>query len=164
MSVLGDLRWTAHEDIVLQRLASAGKYAAAIAVEMHRSEAAIRSHAALLNLTLAKKGQRGPKAKAKGETKPGPKTKSPKSKWYVSFRSNERVGKRSLPRATETFQNERDAKAFARAKSADCSNVNAGTLNPHMPKRTITSRQILAWLDEPEGEMADSGKAKGASE
>jgi hypothetical protein len=38
-----------------------GKYVAAIAAEMTRSEAAIRSHAALLNLRLAK-GQRGPKA------------------------------------------------------------------------------------------------------
>jgi len=47
-------------------LAAAGKYAAAIAAEMTRSEATIRIHAALLNLTLAK-GQRGPKAKAKGK-------------------------------------------------------------------------------------------------
>jgi hypothetical protein len=51
-------------DIVLQRLAVAGKYLAAIAAEMTRSEAAIRTHAALLNLTLAK-GQPGPKAKGK---------------------------------------------------------------------------------------------------
>jgi C4-dicarboxylate-specific signal transduction histidine kinase len=64
MSVLRARPWTSHEDIVLQRLAAAGKYVAAIATEMNRSEAAIRSHAALLNLTLAK-GQRGPKAKGK---------------------------------------------------------------------------------------------------
>jgi hypothetical protein len=62
MSVLRARPWTSHEDIVLQRLAAAGKYLAAIATEMTRSEAAIRTHAALLNLTLAK-GQRGPKAK-----------------------------------------------------------------------------------------------------
>jgi DNA-binding NarL/FixJ family response regulator len=62
MSVLRARLWTSHEDIVLQELAAAGKYAAAIAAEMNRSEATIRSHAALLNLTLAK-GQRGPKAK-----------------------------------------------------------------------------------------------------
>ena len=66
MSVVGARPWTAHEDMFLRQLASAGKYAAAIAAEMTRSEAAIRSHAALLNLTLAK-GQRGPKAKAKGK-------------------------------------------------------------------------------------------------
>jgi hypothetical protein len=28
-------------------------------------------------------------------------------------------------------------------------NVTAGTLNPHLPKRTIATRQILEWLDEP---------------
>jgi hypothetical protein len=43
-------------------LAAAGKFVAAIAAEMSRSEAAIRRHAARLNLTLAK-GQPGPKAK-----------------------------------------------------------------------------------------------------
>ena len=58
--------WTAHEDMFLRQLAAAGKHVAAIAAEMTRSEATIRSHAALLNLTLAK-GQRGPKAKAKGK-------------------------------------------------------------------------------------------------
>ena len=51
--------WISHEDIVLQELAAAGKYAAAIAAEMNRNEATIRSHAALLNLTLAK-GKREP--------------------------------------------------------------------------------------------------------
>jgi DNA-binding NarL/FixJ family response regulator len=66
MSVLRARPWTSHEDIVLQRLAAAGKYAAAIATEMARSEATIRIHASLLNLTLAK-GQRGPKAKAKAK-------------------------------------------------------------------------------------------------
>ncbi len=45
-------RWTSHEDIVLQRLAMAGKYAAAIAAEMNRSESAIRSRAKKLNITL----------------------------------------------------------------------------------------------------------------
>jgi hypothetical protein len=89
--------------------------------------------------------------------KPGPKPKnSPKRKWYVSFQSYERVGERTrVIRGTEVFQNEPDAKAFARAKLADGSDVNAGTLNPHLPKRTITSRQMLDWLNEPEGEMAD---------
>jgi hypothetical protein len=53
MSVLRARPWTSHEDIVLQRLAAA---------ETTRSESAIRTHAALLNLTLAK-GQRGRKAK-----------------------------------------------------------------------------------------------------
>jgi hypothetical protein len=29
-------------------------------------------------------------------------------------------------------------------------NVSAGTLNPHLPKRTIASAHILEWLQEPE--------------
>jgi hypothetical protein len=80
--------------------------------------------------------------------KPGPRPKRSKDSWYVSFEPKERVGKRSQARATETFRNEHDAKAFARVKVADGSNVNAGTLNPHVPKRTITSRQVINWLEE----------------
>jgi hypothetical protein len=80
--------------------------------------------------------------------KPGPRPKRSKDTWYVSFEPKERVGKRSQARATETFRNEHDAKSFARAKVADGSNVNAGTLNPHVPKRTITSRQVINWLEE----------------
>jgi hypothetical protein len=71
--------------------------------------------------------------------------------WYVSFELPGR--KRALARATETFPNEREAKQFARAKLIDTPNVTAGTLNPHLPKRTIAARQMLDWLeqaDEPE--------------
>ena len=64
MSVLGASRWTAHEDMFLRQLAAAGKYAAAIAKQMKRSESAIRKRAALLNVKLAKV-QRGLKAKGK---------------------------------------------------------------------------------------------------
>jgi hypothetical protein len=65
MSVFRAARpWTSHEDIVLQRLAAAGKYAAAIAAEMDRSKSAIRSRAKKLNITLAKT-QGGRKAKGK---------------------------------------------------------------------------------------------------
>ena len=150
MSVLGACRWTAHEDMFLRQLAAAGKYAAAIAKQMKRSESAIRKRAALLDVKLARVQRTGPKAKAKGETKPGPKPKSPKSKWYVSFQSYERAGKRThILRTTETFQNEQEAKVFARAKLVNGSNINAGTLNPLMPKRTIASIQILDWLNEP---------------
>jgi hypothetical protein len=64
MSVRRVRRWTSHEDLVLQELAVVGESAATIAAEMTRSETAIRSRAARLNLTLAK-GQPGPKAKGK---------------------------------------------------------------------------------------------------
>jgi hypothetical protein len=67
--------------------------------------------------------------------------------WYVSFELPSAV-KRGHGRATETFPNEREAKKFARAKLVDTINVSAGTLNPHLPKRTIASAQILEWLKE----------------
>jgi hypothetical protein len=68
--------------------------------------------------------------------------------WYVSFELPR--GKRAQTRATETFPNEREAKKFARAKLVDTQNVNAGTLNPHLPKRTIAPAQMLEWLEEPD--------------
>jgi hypothetical protein len=67
--------------------------------------------------------------------------------WYVSFEL--RRGKRTQ-RATETFPNEREAKKFARATLAETQKVSAGTLNPHLPKRTIASAQMLEWLEEPD--------------
>ena len=69
--------------------------------------------------------------------------------WYVSFDLPwARRGRHA--RATETFPNERKAKNFARAKLAEARNVSAGTLNPHLPKRTIASAHILEWLEEPD--------------
>jgi hypothetical protein len=70
-----------------------------------------------------------------------------KGTWYVSFERPR--GKRSWARASETFPNEREAKEFARAKLVETPNVIAGTLNPHLPKRTIAARQIFEWLEEP---------------
>jgi hypothetical protein len=32
-------------------------------------------------------------------------------------------------------------------KLAEDLNVTAGTLNPHLPKRTIAARQVLEWLE-----------------
>jgi hypothetical protein len=68
--------------------------------------------------------------------------------WYASFELPR--GKRAHARATETFPNEREAKKFARAKLVDSPNVSAGTLNPHLPKRTIAATQMLEWLEEPD--------------
>ena len=79
--------------------------------------------------------------------KRGPRPKKSKDTWYVSV---ETLGKRGKTRTTEAFQNEQDAKAFAKAKLANGSNMNAGTLNPYRPKRLITSAQISGWLNEPE--------------
>jgi hypothetical protein len=67
--------------------------------------------------------------------------------WYVSFELLPR-GKRKLARTTETFRSELEAKKFARAKLTETPNVSAGTLNPHLPKRTIAAAQMLEWLEE----------------
>ena len=73
-----------------------------------------------------------------------------KDTWYVSFAPKKPIpGRRSFARATETFANESEAKRFAKAKLADTLKVSAGTLNPHVPKRTIASNQIMEWLEEP---------------
>jgi hypothetical protein len=69
-----------------------------------------------------------------------------KGTWYVSFELPR--GKRKHARATETFRSELAAKKFARAKLVGTPNVSAGTLNPHLPKRTIAAAQILEWLEE----------------
>jgi hypothetical protein len=79
----------------------------------------------------------------------------PQGTWYVSFELPRQRGKRSSARATETFPNEREAKQFARAKLVRTLNISAGTLNPHLPKRTIAPVQIPEWLDEPDkGDLA----------
>jgi molybdopterin biosynthesis enzyme len=79
--------------------------------------------------------------------------------WYVSFELP--PGRRMVARATETFPNEREAKQFARAKLVETSNVTAGTLNPHLPKRTVAPSQIFEWLEQADGlQVTHSGKRK----
>ena len=80
-----------------------------------------------------------------------PRPKKSKAKWYVSFERKDRQPGRNHPlREAETFQNEQEAKAFAKARLADGLNINAGTINPHLPKRTISSKQLRDWLNEPD--------------
>jgi hypothetical protein len=62
-----------------------------------------------------------------------------------------RPAKRSFSRTTETFRSELDAKKFAKQKLTETENVSAGTLNPHLPKRVISSAQMIQWLEEPTG-------------
>jgi hypothetical protein len=78
-----------------------------------------------------------------------PRSDRSKDTWYVSFEPKDRP--RGRYRMTETFRNEHDAKEFAKTRLTDSSNVTAGTLNPLMPKRTISSKQVLDWLDEGTG-------------
>jgi hypothetical protein len=77
--------------------------------------------------------------------------KKSRAKWFVSYERKDREPGRNHPlRKAETFQNEQEAKAFAKARLADSLNINAGTLNPHQPKRTISSKQVFDWLNEPD--------------
>jgi hypothetical protein len=69
--------------------------------------------------------------------------------WYVSFRSKPRPGRRvTRLRLAETFLTEREAKRCAEAKIRNASDVSAGTLDPHLPKRTIAPAEIAEWLRE----------------
>jgi hypothetical protein len=71
--------------------------------------------------------------------------------WYVSFEMPRApIGeKRPYSRKTRTFQSEIEAKNFAKEQLQGSPNVNAGTLNPFLPKRVITSAQIYEWLEAP---------------
>src|SRR3979411_1979224 len=70
--------------------------------------------------------------------------------WYVSFEPIKLpTGKRAFSRATETFRSELEAKDFARQKLTEAQNVSAGTLNPHLPNRVISTAQIIQWREEP---------------
>jgi hypothetical protein len=78
--------------------------------------------------------------------------------WYVSFEMPRApIGKKQpYSRKTRTFESEIEAKNFAKEKLQNSSNVNAGTLNPFLPKRVITSAQIFEWLEAPvSGESED---------
>jgi hypothetical protein len=79
--------------------------------------------------------------------KRGPRPKRSRGNWYVSFETS---GKHANLRTSESFQNEQEAKAFAKTKLTEALDVNAGTLNPHRPKRIIASRQISNWLSKPD--------------
>jgi hypothetical protein len=76
----------------------------------------------------------------------------PQDTWYVSFEQKRiRPAKLAFSRTTETFRSELDAKKFAKQKLTETENVSAGTLNPHLPKRVISSAQMIQWLEEPTG-------------
>jgi hypothetical protein len=70
--------------------------------------------------------------------------------WYVSYRSNiapkRDDGERRLARATRKFKDEAGARQFALEIIDKGWSAIAGTLNPHTPKKTIASTQILDWI------------------
>ena len=63
------------------------------------------------------------------------------NKWYVSFVP---VG-RKQKRATRMFETEDQAKAFALNILMTGLAVSAGTVNPHLPKRTISPADAKMW-------------------
>jgi hypothetical protein len=81
-------------------------------------------------------------------------TDSAQNTWYVTFESPLALNPpgRRIPRVTETFPNESEAREFARKKFAEGLNVNAGTINPHQPKRVIASTGIHRWFEETGGQ------------
>jgi hypothetical protein len=73
----------------------------------------------------------------------------PRKTWYVSFelsKPKKKAATRRSPRLSETFLTEDDAKAFAYEKYNQGLIVSAGTLNPHLPRRTIPAAVIHRWI------------------
>ena len=72
--------------------------------------------------------------------------------WYVAFgpdkiiKSDHRAS--GAVRSTRTFKSETEAKLFALQILAKGWSANAGTLNPHQPKRTIAASQIDDWAKQ----------------
>ena len=70
--------------------------------------------------------------------------------WYVSYRTNitpkRDGGERRSARATRKFKAEAEAKQFAQEMIKEGWSAIAGTLNPHTPKKTVASTQILDWI------------------
>ena len=70
--------------------------------------------------------------------------------WYVSYRTNitpkRDDGERRAVRATRKFKAEAEAKQFAQEMIKEGWSAIAGTLNPHTPKKTVASTQILDWI------------------
>jgi len=70
--------------------------------------------------------------------------------WYVSYRSNimpkRDLAERRCVRATRTFKAESEAKRFAQEVIENGWSAIAGILNPHTPKKTVASTQILDWI------------------
>jgi hypothetical protein len=70
--------------------------------------------------------------------------------WYVSYRSNiapkRDSEERRIQRATRKFKAEAEARQFAQEIIEKGWSAIAGTLNPHTPKKTVASTQILDWI------------------
>jgi hypothetical protein len=71
------------------------------------------------------------------------------NRWYVSYTVKSHDGPRRYARRTRTFETEEDAKLFARESAANNLRLTAGTINPHLPKRIISTTEMATWLETP---------------
>ncbi len=74
--------------------------------------------------------------------------------WYVTVELHQSgvLPRPRSPRHTTTFKTETEAKNFARAKLREGLIVFAGTINPVVPRKHISSHSIADWLsNEAEG-------------
>ncbi len=66
--------------------------------------------------------------------------------WFVSYVATGTSA--TGPRRTETFSSEAEAKQFARSRAeAGDQTLMAGTVNPTVPRRVISSASLWEWLD-----------------
>jgi hypothetical protein len=85
------------------------------------------------------------------------------NRWYVSYTVKSDHGPRRYARRTRTFETEEHAKLFARESAADNLRLTAGTINPHSPKRVISTTEMATWLETPAqfpGSCRASGQAR----
>lgn len=67
--------------------------------------------------------------------------------WFVSYRAEGRLPRDGHARTSKTFASEADAKAFVRKLPRE-SDITAGTINPHFPKKFYGSARIAGWLSD----------------
>jgi hypothetical protein len=81
--------------------------------------------------------------------------------WYVAFGPDKTIKSdhhaSGVVRSTRTFKSETEAKLFALQILAKGWSANAGTLNPHQPKRTIAASQIEDWANPALGDVKNLG-------
>jgi hypothetical protein len=62
--------------------------------------------------------------------------------WFVSYKT---INGTHHQRMTRTFESEDDAKRFAMRMWVEQKYSIAGTLNPHQPKRIVSSSSVAIW-------------------
>jgi predicted GH43/DUF377 family glycosyl hydrolase len=70
------------------------------------------------------------------------------NRWYVSYTAQSDRSPRRYARVTKTFDSEERAKLFVRGITADNLRLTAGTINPHSPKRIVSTTEISNWVGE----------------